>query len=360
MEMTKNNPFVIEMILIAAAAVLDKMVGLPPVIVALIMAGLFIVEKEAEKSIKDVSYATSAILGVSCIFHPEIVNRAVIAAAILAIAIKKNDEKDGTASGREAFAMTNISIGFYAMSIANIYLILFRYSGILDWGFFLIIVIIATMTINHVDYSREKARYDGSQYGKASGNAFDEALKDKGKRGEYQTSICLDDISSYNKVLFNVYIPAKTDAWSMELDSIVISESGIDILEIKNRSVTWKIDDLSSNVTIIYKDGHADTAFNPFRQNKNHIMVFDTFIRKLDEKYGDISGGFVVFGKDTIGWNIKNVDEQGFCDYTSVSRFINGHKNKILSPEDVDRIYNYLLPYQNNEELKKRHEQYYS
>ena len=78
-------------------------------------------------------------------------------------------------------------------------------------------------------------KYKKSSYRAASGNTFLETVNNKGNYGEYLTFSYLEKLKDYHKLMTNLYIP-KEDGTTTEIDLIMLSETGIYVLESKNYS----------------------------------------------------------------------------------------------------------------------------
>ena len=77
--------------------------------------------------------------------------------------------------------------------------------------------------------------FQKSNYKQASGNTFVKTLLDKGNYGEFLTFIQLEKLNSSIKLLTNLYLP-KSDGSTTEIDSLMLSETGLYVFESKNYS----------------------------------------------------------------------------------------------------------------------------
>jgi hypothetical protein len=217
---------------------------------------------------------------------------------------------------------------------------------------------------------RLRNNYYASDFYKAMEIPYDVVMNDRGIYGEYVTSTWLDDIVYPYKSLFSVCVPENTQIGSTEIDCIVLTLVGVIAIEIKNRKLRWLIDGNDKNAYCYDAYGNMREAENPIRQNKNHIWALERFIlqhgdAKVQEAYKVLNSqvlGYLVFGPQTIGWNITNT-KQGYCGYKGIGKIINSMTEKHLPQYDTQArreaivtLYNFLLKYQNNIELKGKHD----
>jgi hypothetical protein len=221
-------------------------------------------------------------------------------------------------------------------------------------------------------------RYKNSAFAKATNNSYSDVMNDKGLYGEYCSSTWLSDISDAGhpyRALFSVYVPLKnSEIGSTELDSVVITQTGIDVLEVKNRAVEWKIDGNMDISGIIHRNGERETVKNPLKQNQNHIKALRRFIldsnnRKVKEAFATLDSsvrGYLVFGPETISSCIINTS-QGYCGFNKIGKKISEYIDKNGSydndemrkrEEAIEVLYEFLKGYQNKEDLKRRHDEY--
>lgn len=222
-----------------------------------------------------------------------------------------------------------------------------------------------------LQYKEAIDAYNQSPFCKALKISYLEMINDLGNRGEYQTSMYLDEIRSPYKVLFSVFVPADTEYGSAEIDELVITPAGIQSIEIKNRNLKWLISGMGKDAICYDKNGTETTVHSPFYQNANHIKALKEFIERKGTPnvkaamgiLGGRMGGYVVFGENTSGWNITNCD-QGYCGFRSIGQMIQRSIDNILEQNEnndkdilwaMDEIYAFLKSYENNIELKIKH-----
>lgn len=211
-------------------------------------------------------------------------------------------------------------------------------------------------------YQERKNRYENSSYALSTKLSYEEVMNDKGNYGEYVASTYLTDIKHPYRVLFSVCIPVNDEIGSTEIDMIVITNFGIKCLEVKNKAGKWRIIEGEKIAKIKYSDryGYEETQ-SPLNQNKNHIKALKTFLWENElYEYIDYVGGYLVFGPDTLGWEIES-NSQGYCSYKSIGELINSNiekNNKIhrpyISDNEIEDIYNFLSKYE-DPELRDKH-----
>lgn len=215
------------------------------------------------------------------------------------------------------------------------------------------------------NYDEEEDQYNASTFKAATHKSFDTVMRDKGLRAEYVSATWVDDIESHYKILHSVFTPPNRKGEISEIDHIVISRAGIHLLEVKNKSLYWKISGEGYDDAVAFDQygnllsGHQD---NPFSQNRSHMKNLEFYLNRASMSYPLIKdaishiGGYVVFGASTVGWEIHNV-KQGYANYDGIGRLLNEccEERNYLSNEQIDLIYNILKPLQNNSKLKAAH-----
>lgn len=222
-------------------------------------------------------------------------------------------------------------------------------------------------TINGIkNYDKEEDQYNASTFKQVTRKSFDTVMNDKGLRAEYASATWVSDIESHYKILHSVFTPPNSKGNISEIDHIVISRSGIDLLEVKNKSQYWDIcGEGFDDAAAIDQYGNLleEHQTNPFSQNRTHMKNLEYYLNKVSSKYPLIKdvipyiGGYVVFGASTIGYNIHNV-HQGYASYDRIGELINKSckKHNYLSDKQIDLIYEILKPLQNNPKLKAEHQ----
>lgn len=132
-----------------------------------------------------------------------------------------------------------------------------------------------------------------SKYREGSGNGFLKTIFDKGSYGEFLTFQCLENLDGFYRLLTNVYIP-REDGTTTEIDLILLSPTGIYVIESKNYSGWIFGDEDSRNWTQSLRNGEKNKFFNPICQNKAHINALKKMIG-IDEEY--IYKSYIVFSE---------------------------------------------------------------
>jgi hypothetical protein len=127
-------------------------------------------------------------------------------------------------------------------------------------------------------------RYNGSNYKAASGNNFFTTIFDTGNYGEYLTFTHLEKLNVYHRLMTNLYIPKK-DGSTTEIDLIMLSQSGIYVIESKNYSGWIFGDEKSKNWMQTLQNGQMNRFFNPIWQNKGHINALKNVVELVDEQF---------------------------------------------------------------------------
>lgn len=96
----------------------------------------------------------------------------------------------------------------------------------------LIIVCIIVWTAVLIKYLHENKKYKNSSYGKQSSKSFWKTISNQGARGEYRTSLVIDDAPLKDKMIFNCYIPNRSGD-KTEIDMIMLCNKGIYVIENK-------------------------------------------------------------------------------------------------------------------------------
>ena len=170
--------------------------------------------------------------------------------------------------------------------------------------------------------------------------------KDKGEFGEFASEYVLNNMAltdlSYIRTIHNVYLD--NSGMSTELDVIAITEKGIFVLESKNYS-GWIFGSYDSQKwTQSFQNGEKNSFYNPIKQNAAHIKKLAQFLNLgLQFFYS-----YIVFSNrcefKNIPVGIERIkvihrEQLLWCMKKELKTGIN-----IFSREDIDAIYNRLLP----------------
>ena len=216
---------------------------------------------------------------------------------------------------------------------------------------------------------KSKDNYERSDFYKATKIPYYTMISDSGIHAEYSTSTWLYNIKNEYKALFSVSIPVDDELGSTEIDIIVICAAGIYALEVKNRKLKWLIDGTDKNAYCFDQYGQKQIVHNPVVQNENHIKALKYFIQKkgdssVKKAFGILNNridGYIVFAWNTIDWDITNYD-RGYCSYKNIGKMIQSSIDDFWIQDDdehiwaINTIYNFLKKYENNQELRSKHD----
>ena len=212
--------------------------------------------------------------------------------------------------------------------------------------------------IKKIKRKQKKIReYQQSEYYKQTNNDYEAVtINDKGKYGEL---LIYDELRPLEgkgaRFIFNAYLPKDEDNTS-EVDVIVISKSGLFVIESKNYS-GWIFGDANRKMwTQTLQSGEKNQFYNPIWQNQSHCKYLASFLNIDDSKI--IS--YIVFSNRC---EFKKVP-----DNTSTYRIIHRKHLPHYVEEDMERrenqftleevniIFNKLFPLtQVSDDIKQEH-----
>lgn len=205
----------------------------------------------------------------------------------------------------------------------------------------LIIACIIVWTAVLIKYLHENKKYKNSSYGKQSSKSFWKTILNQGARGEYRTSLVIDDAPLKNKMIFNCYI-ANRSGDKTEIDMIMLCNKGIYVIENKNYS-GWIFGDEKSKNWCETLKGKKYFFYNPIKQNKSHIKNLEKMLKIGDEKYISL----ITFNANA---NLKKVSAESqnvyVIGYNKLKQFMKDQldKSDALTDEQIEEIYQKLLP----------------
>lgn len=156
------------------------------------------------------------------------------------------------------------------------------------------------------------------------------------------------------KIIHNAYIP--NGNLYAEIDIILITEYGIYVIESKNYS-GWIYGSLNSNYWLqsLNKE-NKNSFYNPLKQNHTHRNVLSYYIL---EDYRNMKS-IIYFGEECelkkipTQEQLDSINSAIVTDYRSlINEIIKFGRNKIISLQRVEEIYNKLLPTTNLSEEEK-------
>lgn len=182
---------------------------------------------------------------------------------------------------------------------------------------------------------------------------------DVGSYGEYLIYLNLKHLEHQGcKFLFNIYVPMKGED-STEIDVLMICSKGIFVFESKNYSGWIFGNEKQKNWTQMLFKGNRKVKipfYNPMTQNKTHINCLKKNLKK-DIPYWSIITFSDRCELKNINWESEDIFVIHRCELIkTIKEVCNNIKEPILSPEEIDEIYEKLYPYtQISEETKQKH-----
>ena len=174
------------------------------------------------------------------------------------------------------------------------------------------------------------------------------AQKDVGHLGEYNVYKALQGIDA--KFLFNLYVPYGNS--TSEIDIVMISKSGIFVIECKNYRgiINGEEDDeywtSLSKIDYRHNDTNVNTFYNPIKQNQTHIEALSQYIKYPMHN--------IVCFSDMSICNIKSKSIVTQVKY--INSIITNIQKQSLDIVNVDEVYNVLYPFgEVDEETKMKH-----
>ena len=194
-----------------------------------------------------------------------------------------------------------------------------------------------------------------------------ETPTNKGRIGEYLAYDKLDEIPGERRLLHNIYI-RKPDGTTTEIDCLMIHESGLYVIESKNyKGYIFGSPNNNKWTQVLRKNRHY-SLYNPVFQNYGHIKNLMTYLSfETQDRYRRTPIYSIVAFASTA--DISHVETAGLPANTYVINVENltgligsivvKAETPALSSEDIDRIYNILLPLTNiSNEEKEKHNEY--
>ena len=218
----------------------------------------------------------------------------------------------------------------------------------------LIVVFILALLLYAVLHHRN--RYHHTDYYKQTRLPLSAVRQDKGLSGEYETYRKLRHLRGYHRFLFNLYVPAEAGE-TTEIDQILLHESGIYVLEVKN--YTGWIDGTAHQRCWTRTDPDGTSAphyfYNPVLQNKGHIRWLHTWLKDRTLPIYSV----VIFGDGCTLREVELEEGQQVVYLRKAKAAIRRHARRVgkqLTPDEIDRLYErlYWLT-QADEETKRQH-----
>ena len=221
--------------------------------------------------------------------------------------------------------------------------------------FFVPFIILGLVIAGHI------VLFNKTTYHQTTGNSYFSTIFDKGRNGEYLISKNLSHLEKQGaKFLFNVYFP-KENGETTESDVILITARGFIVFESKNYS-GWIFGDEKQKMwtqTLPQGKGraaHKEKFFNPIMQNDLHIK----YLRSVVGPEYSIQS-IIAFSercelkKVTVTSPDVQVVKRNYINQ-AVKTTLDRMPQNALTTEQIDRLYQLLLPYsQVSEEVKQKH-----
>ena len=204
---------------------------------------------------------------------------------------------------------------------------------------------------------RPEKEFKKTTYYKITHNTLSKTRSDVGCLGEYMCYKYLADYENTGaRFLFNVYIPR--DDTTTEIDVLMIHATGLYVLESKNYDGWIFGTDTNTNWTQSLPQGHTSIKkkfYNPKMQNNTHIKY-------LKKQVGESVSchNIVVFSERCTlkSITIKPDAECKVIQRNNLRQTVDemAARPPVLSPEQIEAIFNQLYPYtQVTEEVKQAH-----
>ncbi|KHF39458.1 nuclease-related domain-containing protein [Halalkalibacter okhensis] len=188
-------------------------------------------------------------------------------------------------------------------------------------------------------------KFRNTKYTKASGNGYFDTMNDKGNYGEYLTFSVLKNVSGYKRLMTNLYIPTK-DGKTTEIDLLLITETGLYVLESKNYS-GWIYGDESNRywTQTLPPKMHKYQFFNPIWQNSRHINA----LKQKLEIEGSLLKSYIIFSErctlKKVHVHSPGVKVIKRPDLLKTVQNDTNNLDKILTPFNVDEVFAKLNKY---------------
>lgn len=195
-----------------------------------------------------------------------------------------------------------------------------------------------------------KEYYD-SKYRKSSENTFFDTYWDIGVEGEFYTYQELEKLERKNEILTNLYIPKKNTEYS-QIDLLIVDETGIYVCESKNVS-GWIFGSENDEYWTVSLRNKKYKIYNPILQNEYHIKYLKQLLN--DENLEEVCfKSYIVLSERCEIKKMKLFSDKAKVlkrdNFLEVLNMDIENSKKVLSNEQVNKIYSKLKQYVNNEE----------
>jgi hypothetical protein len=213
------------------------------------------------------------------------------------------------------------------------------------------IIIFAIAFVAHLI---QRNAYMKSEYYASTQTPFGIVRRDKGLSGEYHICKKLSALEGNKRFLYNCYIP-KSNNTTTEIDVILLHSSGIYVFESKNYSGWIFGSESSQQWTQTFPNGQKERFYNPIMQNNTHIKWL---MRLLPEFENNVFRSVIVFSercelkKINVTSNQHSVVKRNHLLRTVKETA----KQQILSDDEIERVYQKLIPFTKvSEQVKEAH-----
>lgn len=167
----------------------------------------------------------------------------------------------------------------------------------------------------------------------------------KGVWGEFQVKLVLGkNVKDHKYVIHNLMIV--NDGKSSQIDHLIISRTGIFVIETKNYSGRIYGQENQREWTQVLQYGKVKNKFyNPIMQNKTHIYALSKVIGR-----SDCFVSIIVFPKAKL--MTYTTADVGYI--TDIGKRYRQQVNKIFSVDEMNSIYIKLLKFKNNPSVSTR------
>lgn len=191
---------------------------------------------------------------------------------------------------------------------------------------------------------------------KLNNHEIDASLKPNEQKvapGELKVGDKLNKLNIYKRLVNGIYIPLE-DGKTIEIDTVMIANSGIYVINFKNFN-GWVYGNSGAEDWTITINRKSNFKFsNPIWQNKLHISSLAHILEIKENNFESL----IVFGKNAILKDIEMLDET--IKITNIEGLetmvyqIDNAREKKYSNKDVDILYEKLKQYKYVDETEKK------
>lgn len=215
---------------------------------------------------------------------------------------------------------------------------------------FLFYIIIFNLLVIGITLLNKYLLFKDSKYKESSGNGFFKTIFDKGNYGEFLTFSYLEKLDCFYKLLTNIYIPKK-DGTTTEVDLVMVTTTGIYVIESKNYSGWIFGSEKLKSWTQTFKNRKKYKFFNPIWQNKGHISALKNILGIEDN---DIYKSYIVFSErcelKKIELDSRDIKVLKRNDLLETIKYDIKNSSDLIDLDKVVEIYKILNKYSNVEE----------